>query len=202
MKKLVLGLVLVLAVLAVTVTPGYTGGHWRGGVFIGVGPFWGWGYPWYYPPPPYYYYPPPTVVLEQPPVYVERQPAPADNPPPAPPAPPAPARGVDHPPVLRRPPAGARRQSAACATRSSRGRRVLVLLPEREGLLSERALLRRGVGEGSGAAVMKRVLPLRGVAAALVIALAVSGCATIPSGPSVMVLPGSSKNFEQFQMDD
>jgi hypothetical protein len=49
---------------------------------------------------------------------------------------------------------------------------------------------------------MKRVLPLRGVAAALVIALAVSGCATIPSGPSVMVLPGSSKNFEQFQMDD
>src|SRR4030095_1305434 len=49
---------------------------------------------------------------------------------------------------------------------------------------------------------MKCVLPSRGVAAALVIALAVSGCATIPSGPSVMVLPGSSKNFEQFQMDD
>ncbi|HKA63542.1 MAG TPA: glycine zipper family protein [Methylomirabilota bacterium] len=49
---------------------------------------------------------------------------------------------------------------------------------------------------------MKRVLPSRGVAAALVIALVVSGCATIPSGPSVMVLPGSTKNFEQFQMDD
>jgi hypothetical protein len=50
---------------------------------------------------------------------------------------------------------------------------------------------------------MTRALPSRGVvAAALVLALAVSGCATIPSGPSVMVLPGSSKNFEQFQMDD
>ena len=50
---------------------------------------------------------------------------------------------------------------------------------------------------------MTHALPSRGVvAAALVIALAVSGCATIPSGPSVMVLPGSSKNFEQFQMDD
>ena len=28
------------------------------------------------------------------------------------------------------------------------------------------------------------------------------GCATIPSGPSVMVLPGSGKSFEQFQADD
>ena len=49
---------------------------------------------------------------------------------------------------------------------------------------------------------MTGALPSRGIAAALVIALVVSGCATIPSGPSVMVLPGSSKNFEQFQMDD
>ncbi len=29
-----------------------------------------------------------------------------------------------------------------------------------------------------------------------------SGCATIPSGPSVMVLPGQGKSFEQFQFDD
>jgi hypothetical protein len=50
---------------------------------------------------------------------------------------------------------------------------------------------------------MTRALPSRGVvAAALVMALAVGGCATIPGGPSVMVLPGSTKNFEQFQMDD
>src|SRR5262249_16012437 len=29
-----------------------------------------------------------------------------------------------------------------------------------------------------------------------------AGCATVPTGPSVMVLPGSGKNFEQFQADD
>ena len=32
--------------------------------------------------------------------------------------------------------------------------------------------------------------------------LLVAGCATVPSGPSVMVLPGSGKTFEQFQGDD
>jgi len=32
--------------------------------------------------------------------------------------------------------------------------------------------------------------------------LAVAGCVTLPSGPSVMVLPGSEKSFEQFQVDD
>jgi hypothetical protein len=30
----------------------------------------------------------------------------------------------------------------------------------------------------------------------------VAGCATIPTGPSVMVLPGSGKSFDQFQTDD
>jgi uncharacterized protein YcfJ len=29
-----------------------------------------------------------------------------------------------------------------------------------------------------------------------------TGCATIPTGPSVMVLPGDRKTFEQFQVDD
>jgi hypothetical protein len=32
--------------------------------------------------------------------------------------------------------------------------------------------------------------------------LAVSGCVYVPTGPSVMVLPGSGKTFEQFQGDD
>ncbi len=32
--------------------------------------------------------------------------------------------------------------------------------------------------------------------------IAVSGCATIPPGPSVMVLPPSGKSFEAFRMDD
>ena len=32
--------------------------------------------------------------------------------------------------------------------------------------------------------------------------LTASGCATIPPGPSVMVMPGQSKSFEAFQADD
>jgi hypothetical protein len=81
MKKTLVVVLLVVGVLALTVTPGYTWGHWRGGVFIGVGPYWGYPYPyWGYPPP--YYYPPPPVVIEQPPVYVEQQPAPAPSAPP------------------------------------------------------------------------------------------------------------------------
>jgi outer membrane lipoprotein SlyB len=30
----------------------------------------------------------------------------------------------------------------------------------------------------------------------------VSACATVPSGPSVMVLPGAGKPFDQFQLED
>ena len=33
-------------------------------------------------------------------------------------------------------------------------------------------------------------------------ALLVAACATVPSGPSVLVLPGSAKSFEQFRADD
>ena len=33
------------------------------------------------------------------------------------------------------------------------------------------------------------------------LALTLGACATVPTGPSVMVLPGSSKTFEQFQAD-
>ena len=40
------------------------------------------------------------------------------------------------------------------------------------------------------------------VALAEVVALAASGCASVPTGPSVMVMPGSGKTFEAFQVDD
>ena len=43
--------------------------------------------------------------------------------------------------------------------------------------------------------------PTRWIGGALVVLLA-SGCVTVPSGPSVMVMPGSGKSFEQFQYDD
>jgi hypothetical protein len=36
----------------------------------------------------------------------------------------------------------------------------------------------------------------------LVVAAALSACATIPTGPSVMALPGEGKSFDQFRMDD
>ncbi len=39
-------------------------------------------------------------------------------------------------------------------------------------------------------------------ALALAAGMLLSACVTIPTGPSVMVLPGDGKNFDQFQMDD
>jgi len=32
--------------------------------------------------------------------------------------------------------------------------------------------------------------------------LLLTACATVPTGPSILVLPGTGKNFEQFQVDD
>lgn len=70
---------------------GHHGGHGHSSVVIGVGPWWGWGGPWYYGPryyypypayyPAYPAYPSPVyqqrVVVEEPPVYIERDAAPA-----------------------------------------------------------------------------------------------------------------------------
>ncbi|SDH08160.1 Glycine-zipper containing OmpA-like membrane domain-containing protein [Propionivibrio dicarboxylicus] len=38
--------------------------------------------------------------------------------------------------------------------------------------------------------------------AAAVAALLLAGCATVPTGPSIMALPGSGKTFDQFRGDD
>jgi hypothetical protein len=88
MRRSVWVALLVVVLLAVSATPSVAGG-WRGGVVIGVGPYWGpafwgpayypyWGYPRYYGYP-YYAYPP--AVVEEPLQYIEREAAPA---PPAP----------------------------------------------------------------------------------------------------------------------
>jgi hypothetical protein len=42
--------------------------------------------------------------------------------------------------------------------------------------------------------------PLRILSIAVLLALA--GCVTVPSGPSLMSLPGSGKSFDQFRFDD
>lgn len=41
----------------------------------------------------------------------------------------------------------------------------------------------------------------RGVVTAVAVALLGAGCMTAPSGPTVLVLPGADKPFEQFQAD-
>jgi outer membrane lipoprotein SlyB len=40
------------------------------------------------------------------------------------------------------------------------------------------------------------------IALGLLVVVLASACASVPSGPSVMVLPGSGKDFNQFQVDD
>ena len=40
------------------------------------------------------------------------------------------------------------------------------------------------------------------LALALLVIFTASGCATVPTGPTVSVMPGSGKSFEQFQADD
>lgn len=45
---------------------------------------------------------------------------------------------------------------------------------------------------------MSRLLRYSPLAAVLLL----GACATIPNGPSVMAMPGSSKNFDQFRRDD
>ena len=47
---------------------------------------------------------------------------------------------------------------------------------------------------------MRSIAPTR--VCALGVALLLAGCASVPSGPDVLVLPGSQTSFEQFQQDD
>jgi hypothetical protein len=42
---------------------------------------------------------------------------------------------------------------------------------------------------------LRKILPVAGV-------LLIAGCVSMPDGPSVMVLPGSGKSFDQFRADD
>lgn len=42
---------------------------------------------------------------------------------------------------------------------------------------------------------------MRNIALGLAV-LALAGCVSMPAGPSVMVLPGNGKNFDQFRADD
>jgi hypothetical protein len=48
---------------------------------------------------------------------------------------------------------------------------------------------------------MKTSTSRLGLAGALCSVALLSACVTVPTGPSVMVLPGNGKNFDQFQAD-
>jgi uncharacterized protein YceK len=45
-------------------------------------------------------------------------------------------------------------------------------------------------------------MTMKTIALAIAVVMLLSGCASVPTGPSVMVLPGQGKAFEQFQSDD
>jgi hypothetical protein len=45
-------------------------------------------------------------------------------------------------------------------------------------------------------------MKIKALALCVAAGLLTSACVTVPTGPSVMVLPGSGKNFDQFQIDD
>ncbi|MGI4847122.1 MAG: hypothetical protein ACRYGK_03155 [Janthinobacterium lividum] len=49
---------------------------------------------------------------------------------------------------------------------------------------------------------MKRLSSAKPLAGAMAAIVLLSSCTTMPTGPSVMVLPGSGKNFDQFRVDD
>ncbi len=60
----------------------------------------------------------------------------------------------------------------------------------------------RGVDQGpaEGAVAKKESgMPRPSAVVSGAVVLLITGCATIPSGPSVMVLPGAGKGFEQFR---
>src|SRR5918996_3672907 len=45
-------------------------------------------------------------------------------------------------------------------------------------------------------------MKIKAISGCFAVAVLSTACATVPTGPSVMVLPGTGKNFEQFQVDD
>src|SRR3989454_12508063 len=49
---------------------------------------------------------------------------------------------------------------------------------------------------------MGRGAEMRAGVLALVLTFSLGACATVPLGPSVIVLPGTGKTFDQFQADD
>ncbi len=60
------------------------------------------------------------------------------------------------------------------------------------------------LADGTGAAAFGagEVMPMRRMMMFSFLVAALSACATIPNGPSVMSLPGTGKSFDEFRIDD
>src|SRR5258705_11942601 len=65
-------------------------------------------------------------------------------------------------------------------------------------VLSVRAVVPGAMGAGDN----EPAAMTRGPAMTIAGALLLAGCASLPPGPSVMVLPGTLKTFDEFQTDD
>src|SRR2546430_3370314 len=99
----------------------------------------------------------------------------------------------------RCPPARAARLCRAQRAPRPAARHVVLLRAEPRLLPLRDAMSRRLESSTAGASscAMKKELIFGGTALLLLAA-----CASVPTGPSVMVLPGSNKTFEQFRFDD
>lgn len=49
---------------------------------------------------------------------------------------------------------------------------------------------------------VKEIMFVRQIGITILLMAGLGGCVSVPSGPSVMVLPGSNKSFDQFRADD
>ena len=76
----------------------------------------------------------------------------------------------------------------------------MVLLPLGKRLLPGRGRMRRRMAAHAGGAAMRSARA--SCFAALAVAFALAACAELPTGPSVLALPGSNKTLQQFEPDD
>src|SRR5882762_8965291 len=99
------------------------------------------------------------------------------------------------------------RRRTGCAARLCRAQRArraatrhVVLLRAEPRLLPLRDAMSRRL-EGSAASASSRAMKKKLIFGGTALLL-LAACASVPTGPSVMVLPGSNKSFDQFRFDD
>ena len=105
---------------------------------------------------------------------------------------------IQDPPVYVQQPGQA--QTAPPAARPGRG--VLVLLLECSVSTTRACRPARRHGSRSRPDSSSQAMKIKSLSLVVAAGLLTAACATVPTGPSVMVLPGSGKTFDQFQIDE